>query len=89
LTNSPADVTIDTLVVSPNTTALGALVAHISLGPKKVFQPMNINFDLFPPLEGKVSRRLRGKAYAERALTDLKTWMVEEGLAGSGQELPS
>ncbi len=46
---------------------------------------MNINFGLFPPLEGKVSRRFRGKAYAQRALTDLKAWMDEEGLLGAGQ----
>ncbi len=77
------------LMIPPNTTAIGALVAHISQGSKKDFQPMNVNFGLFPPLEGKVPRRLRGKAYAERALADLKTWMVEEGLAGSGQELSS
>ena len=76
-------------VKDKNRSALRALVAHISLGPKKVFQPMNINFGLFPSLEGKVSRRLRGKAYTKRALTELKTSMVEVGLAGSGQELPS
>jgi methylenetetrahydrofolate--tRNA-(uracil-5-)-methyltransferase len=70
-----------TLIVPPNTTAIGALVTHISQGPKKDFQPMNVNFGLFPPLEGKVPRRLRGKAYAERALEALKKWMKEEGLA--------
>ena len=78
-----------TLLIPPNTTAMGALVAHISQGPKKDFQPMNINFGLFPPLGGKVPRRLRGKAYAERAMDDLKAWMGEEGLLGSGKERPS
>jgi methylenetetrahydrofolate--tRNA-(uracil-5-)-methyltransferase len=73
------------LVVPPATTGLGALASHISREPKKDFQPMNVNFGLFPPLEGKVPRRLRGKAYTERALEDLKNWMEEEGLAGPGQ----
>jgi methylenetetrahydrofolate--tRNA-(uracil-5-)-methyltransferase len=68
------------LLVPPETTAMGALTAHVSRRPLKEFQPMNINFGLFPPLFKKVSRRFRGKLYAERALRDLKTWMNEEGL---------
>jgi methylenetetrahydrofolate--tRNA-(uracil-5-)-methyltransferase len=73
------------LVVPPETTAIGALVAHISQGPQKDFQPMNINFGLFPPLEGKVPRRFRRKAYAERALEALKGW-VNSPLFGDGEE---
>ncbi len=69
------------LVIPPPTTALGALAAHISQKPKKDFQPMNITFGLFPSLQRKVSRPLRGKAYAERATADLKAWMAQEGLA--------
>jgi methylenetetrahydrofolate--tRNA-(uracil-5-)-methyltransferase len=68
------------LIVPPSTTAMGALAAHISQETKKDFQPMNINFGLFPPLEAKIPRRFRGKAYAERALTDLRDWMEKEGL---------
>ncbi|MDX9859705.1 MAG: methylenetetrahydrofolate--tRNA-(uracil(54)-C(5))-methyltransferase (FADH(2)-oxidizing) TrmFO [Rhodospirillales bacterium] len=64
----------------PPTTALGALIAHITGGADATtFQPMNINFGLFPPIEadgGK--RRLRGRerklAYSRRALSDLGTW---------------
>jgi len=67
-------------VIPPATTAIGALAVHISQQPKKDFQPMNINFGLFPPLEGNVPRRSRGKTYAERALADLKAWMSLEGL---------
>jgi methylenetetrahydrofolate--tRNA-(uracil-5-)-methyltransferase len=67
-------------VPPPPTTALGALLAHITGGADATtFQPMNINFGLFPPLEsdgGK--RRLRGRerklAYSRRALTDLDGW---------------
>jgi methylenetetrahydrofolate--tRNA-(uracil-5-)-methyltransferase len=69
------------LTIPPPTTAIGALVAHISRIPKKDFQPMNVNFGIFPPLEKKVNRRFRGKAYAERATADLKAWMAQEGLA--------
>lgn len=64
----------------PPTTALGALLAHITIGADATtFQPMNVNFGLFPPLDadgGK--RRLRGRerklAYSRRALSDLETW---------------
>jgi methylenetetrahydrofolate--tRNA-(uracil-5-)-methyltransferase len=86
----------ETLVKPPPTTAHGALLAHITgghvetidAGPRS-FQPMNINFGLFPPLtqvptkdtEGK---RLRGtqKTIAKkrelclRALSDLDGWMA-------------
>jgi methylenetetrahydrofolate--tRNA-(uracil-5-)-methyltransferase len=67
-------------VIPPAATALGALAVHISRKPVRDFQPMNVNFGIFPPLEGKVPRRLRGKAYAERALSELKTWMAQESL---------
>ncbi len=70
----------------PATTALGALLAHITGGADaKTFQPMNVNFGLFPeisvpkPADGK---RLRGKekgvarkrALSARALGDLEAW---------------
>jgi len=69
------------LPIPPETTAVGALAAHVSRKPKKAFQPMNINFGIFPVLNKKIPRRYRGKEYAERALADLKAWMVEEGVA--------
>ena len=72
--------------VPPPTTALGALIGHICGGADAgSFQPMNVNFGLFPPppaAEGK--RRLKGRdrkrAYAERALADLDAW------AGQGRD---
>jgi methylenetetrahydrofolate--tRNA-(uracil-5-)-methyltransferase len=70
-----------TLVIPPATTALGALAAHVSQRPKKEFQPMNINFGIFPPLTKRVPRPYRGKHYAERALADLKAWMDREEVA--------
>jgi methylenetetrahydrofolate--tRNA-(uracil-5-)-methyltransferase len=61
----------------PPTTALGALLAHITRGADAdTFQPMNVNFGLFPPLEGKAARgRDRKKAMAHRALADLDAWL--------------
>jgi methylenetetrahydrofolate--tRNA-(uracil-5-)-methyltransferase len=65
----------------PATTALGALLGHITGGADaETFQPMNVNFGLFPPLErapdGKKSKkRDRKPAMARRALTDLDAWL--------------
>jgi methylenetetrahydrofolate--tRNA-(uracil-5-)-methyltransferase len=64
----------------PNTTAMGALVTHITGGADaKTFQPMNVNFGLFPPVEGLKSgrrgRKDRYKAYTDRAKSDWNNWL--------------
>ena len=59
----------------PETCALGALSNHITNTHSKNFQPMNINFGLFPPLGKKMKKAARKAAYAERALTDLSAWL--------------
>ena len=79
----------------PDTTAIGALLNHITgghieaidAGPRS-FQPMNVNFGLFPPIEGpkanKEGKRLRGpekgvarkQALSARARIDLDTWLA-------------
>jgi methylenetetrahydrofolate--tRNA-(uracil-5-)-methyltransferase len=64
----------------PPTTALGALIAHITGGAEvKTFQPMNVNFGLFPPLaDGTLTRANRGEKkpmLAARALADLAAWL--------------
>ena len=69
----------ETMTPPPLTTAFGALLAHITGGADaKTFQPMNINFGLFPPLES--TSRVRGgdrkKAMAHRALVDLAAWLA-------------
>lgn len=64
-------------VPPPPTTAIGALVRYITSAREKNFQPMNVNFGLFPPLEEKIPSRERGYAYARRALADLKKWRDE------------
>ena len=60
----------------PEDTALGALLAHITGGgDAETFQPMNVNFGLFPPLEGRVKRKERKPARARRALASLDAWL--------------
>jgi methylenetetrahydrofolate--tRNA-(uracil-5-)-methyltransferase len=60
----------------PHTTALGALLNHITTGADaKTFQPMNVNFGLFPPLEKKVKGRDRKRLMAHRAIEDLAGWL--------------
>jgi len=70
--------------VPPATTALGALLGHISGGADAAtFQPMNINFGLFPPLEGRLRGRERKRAVAARALADLDTWLADDRAAAA------
>jgi methylenetetrahydrofolate--tRNA-(uracil-5-)-methyltransferase len=65
-------------VPPPATTALGALLAHITGGADaKHFQPMNINFGLFPPLDPPpASKDQRKPALVARARADLAAWMA-------------
>ncbi len=73
----------------PVTTALGALLEHITGGAEaETFQPMNINFGLFPePTDDRDERgrrikgRERKRLYSARALRDLDAWRAEMGLA--------
>jgi methylenetetrahydrofolate--tRNA-(uracil-5-)-methyltransferase len=99
---------LDTL---PSTTALGALIGHITgghiedeaneadLSPKKPrsFQPMNVNFGLFPPLDrapkAPDGKRLRGpekalakkQALTDRARADLGAWLGDDGLTQAAE----
>jgi len=61
----------------PAVTALGALLAHLEGANAGTFQPMNINFGLFPDPGKKVPRKDRGRAYAERSLAALGQWKEE------------
>src|ERR1700761_7708710 len=92
-----ADARAEKLAPPPATTALGALLGHITgghietidAGPRS-FQPMNINFGLFPPLANPPTKkpdgtRLRGnektiakkQAISARALVDLDRWIAD------------
>ncbi len=84
------------LAPPPATTAHGALLNHITgghlsgqriePGPRS-FQPMNVNFGLFPPIatpEGKrIPKKARKPALAARALADLDAWMSETAIAAA------
>ncbi len=75
-----AEMTGKPVPVLPDTTAMGALVSHITGGAAaKTFQPMNVNFGLFPPLEGMKSgrrgRKDRYKGYTDRAKVDWQDWL--------------
>ncbi len=59
----------------PRTTALGALLSHITGDAEaESYQPMNVNFGLFPPLP-EVKKKLRKEAYTDRAKADLALWL--------------
>jgi methylenetetrahydrofolate--tRNA-(uracil-5-)-methyltransferase len=65
----------EAIVTPPPTTAFGALLAHITGGAdEKTFQPMNVNFGLFPELKG-VRGKDRKKAMSHRAIADLEAWL--------------
>ena len=86
------------VVAPPDTTAMGALLGHITgghivredgAGKPRSFQPMNVNFGLFPPIEAPTrdedGKRLKGKektkakklAMTNRAKTDFADWMSQ------------
>jgi methylenetetrahydrofolate--tRNA-(uracil-5-)-methyltransferase len=78
----------------PNTTAIGALLGHLTSGANEdTFQPMNVNFGLFPPLDTddlpKKQRprgRDRKKVVSDRAKVDLGHWLesLDKRIMGAG-----
>jgi methylenetetrahydrofolate--tRNA-(uracil-5-)-methyltransferase len=86
----------------PPTTALGALIAHITGGHllegTSSFQPMNINHGLLPPVEaperdadgkrlkGKEKGRAKKRAVAVRALADIERWLAEQQVGRAAAE---
>ncbi|MFN5645452.1 MAG: methylenetetrahydrofolate--tRNA-(uracil(54)-C(5))-methyltransferase (FADH(2)-oxidizing) TrmFO [Sphingomonadales bacterium] len=66
----------------PTTTAFGALLGHIT-GDAEAdsYQPMNINFGLFPAPEGKVHKKERKAALTSRARADLARWISDQGIS--------
>lgn len=60
----------------PRTTAMGALLAHITGDAEaESYQPMNVNFGLFPPLHD-VKKKARKEAYTDRAKADFGEWLA-------------
>ncbi|MDX1384569.1 MAG: methylenetetrahydrofolate--tRNA-(uracil(54)-C(5))-methyltransferase (FADH(2)-oxidizing) TrmFO [Thermoanaerobaculia bacterium] len=64
----------------PPSTALGSMARHVTECDARRFQPANVNYGLFPPLEGRVPKRERRAAFAARARRDLETWAVDNGI---------
>jgi len=78
------------LVLPPETTAHGALLSHVTEGADaETFQPMNVNFGLFPPLEDgamedikrKERKVMRRRLMSRRALSDIAVWFSDTPLA--------
>ena len=70
-------------VVPPKTTATGAMLEHL-LDTTADYQPMNINFGIFPTIQGEITangkfRKIKGadrkEAYCQRALADFTDWL--------------
>ena len=67
------------LLKLPSTTMLGALCHYVTHADMADFQPMKANFGILPSLEKtdrKMGKRERGKAYAERAMTDFEKYLT-------------
>ncbi len=78
------------LLLLPRTTALGAMLAYVTDPERKEFQPMNVNYGLFPSLSRRLRRREKKRALADRALKDLAVWQAEQGLSDlADPSLPS
>jgi methylenetetrahydrofolate--tRNA-(uracil-5-)-methyltransferase len=66
-----------TMTPPPVETALGALLNHITgAAVAETYQPMNVNFGLFPPIEGRTKKADRKKMYTDRARAALAVWMA-------------
>ena len=64
----------------PRTSAMGALLSHVTGDAEaETFQPMNVNFGLFPPLHD-VRKKARKEAYTDRAKADFGSWLQAEQL---------
>jgi methylenetetrahydrofolate--tRNA-(uracil-5-)-methyltransferase len=71
-----AEVLGRTMVPPPVETALGALLGHITGGAEaETYQPMNVNFGLMPPIEGRTKKAERKLLYTTRAREALHAWL--------------
>jgi methylenetetrahydrofolate--tRNA-(uracil-5-)-methyltransferase len=69
----------------PPETALGALLGHITGDAEaEIYQPMNVNFGLFPPVQGRAKKADRKRLYTKRAEEALRSWLTESPLPLAG-----
>lgn len=67
----------ETLAPPPVETAFGALLHHITgAAEAATYQPMNVNFGLFPPIEGRTKKADRKRMYTDRARAALAQWLA-------------
>jgi methylenetetrahydrofolate--tRNA-(uracil-5-)-methyltransferase len=72
-----AELNGEALAPPPLTTALGALLSHITGGADAAsYQPMNVNFGLFPPIAGRARKADRKRLYTDRAKAALEEWLA-------------
>lgn len=72
-----AELSGNAMAPPPIETALGALLNHITgAAEAETYQPMNVNFGLFPPITGRTKKADRKKMYTERARTALAGWLA-------------
>jgi methylenetetrahydrofolate--tRNA-(uracil-5-)-methyltransferase len=87
-----ADLAGEPFAPPPAATALGALLGHITGGAVcDLYQPMNVNFGLFPPIEGRSKKADRKRLYTQRAGHALRQWLGSppvgvETASGAGQD---
>lgn len=74
-----AEILGNSFVSPPDTTAIGALLSHVTTEENAdTFQPMNINFGIIPPLAERVNKKNRKAAYCYRGIEEFDKWL--EGL---------
>lgn len=73
-------------IVFPPETAIGSLARYVSDPSIEDFQPMNVNFGLLPPLEGRIKKKERKGMLSARALEKLSDFCQEKGIKCSPKE---
>lgn len=81
----------EAIILPPTTTAIGALLHHVTGGANpETFQPMNVNFGLFPEPERQPGRKVKGRdrksLYSQRARGALAGWMSETAGEAGGEQ---
>ncbi len=80
----------ETLAPPPVETALGALLHHITgAAEAETYQPMNVNFGLFPPVPGRTKKADRKRMYTDRARAALSEWVTLARERAEPVQIPS